>query len=258
MLSAEQKREITALVHRALDNAERVWNEHGMALDEAIRADSVAKRELVPSKIPGHKAVESGSERVGTFIALVADMRDSSKHLLQRIAGTKATELQRIFYETSALLPALELTIQYEGGAVTEYLGDGLLALFAVEDATKHSVVRAAWSAGENCVGDTRGIVNDALAERYKLPPLNLGIGMAMSKAVVSLVGIEGSSHAKLFGQCVWYATNLADGKNEVIVDEWMEAEWPTTKNGGLRFRRKRGQRGVDGFLVTRKSEHDD
>lgn len=257
MLSGEQKREVTALVHGALDKAERIWNKHGLALDEAIRADSVTKREVVSSRIPGHKAVESGREHVGTFIALVADMRDSSKHLLQRIAGTKVTELQRIFYETSALLPALELTIQYDGGAVTEYLGDGLLALFAIEEATKPSVVRAAWSASENCVGDTRGIVNNALGERYDLPPLSLGVGMAMSKAVVSLVGIEGISHAKVFGQCVWYATNLADGKNEVIVDEWMEAEWPTAKHGGLRFQRKKGRQGVDGFLVTRKAERD-
>ena len=214
MLSDEQKQEIASIVSRALDKAERIWNQHRFTMDEAIRADSseIIKRERVPSRIPGHSTVESGDERVGTFIALVADIRESSKHLRQAIGKpAKASQVQRIYYETSALLPALERTIQYEGGSVTEYLGDGVLALFAVDDDDEASTVYAAYHAAANCLGDTRAIVNDALHERYKLPPLRCGIGMALGKAVVSLMGIEGNSHAKAFGQCVWDATNLAD-----------------------------------------------
>ncbi len=258
MLNAEEKREVKSIVHSALEKAERIWGRHGLSLDEALhaRADSagIAKRERVPARIPGHNTVEEGQERVGTFIALVADIRESSNHLMSRIAAAKATELERVFYETSALLPALERTIQFENGAVTEYLGDGVLALFSVDERDRQRTVKAAYAAAENCLGDTRHIVNEALNDRYDLPPLNLGIGMAMSKAVVSLVGIEGNSHAKVIGRCVYYATKLSSGKNEIVVDDGMDAAWPVSENGTLRFK-KQTRRGVEGYLVTRSSE---
>src|ERR1700733_9628453 len=151
MLRDAQKEEVTYLVNRGLDKAERIWRWHGVALDEArahVRADSegLAKAaERVPSRIPGHKEVESGDEKVGMFIALVADMRDSSIHLNCAIASSKVSEMQRVFFETSALLPALEKTIQYEVGAVTEYLGDGILALFEVHEWAKDTSVKASF-----------------------------------------------------------------------------------------------------------------
>jgi class 3 adenylate cyclase len=256
MLSHEQKQEITAIVRRALNKAERIWRKHGMAMDAMTRADeAVTKREVVPARIPGHGTVESGKEEVGEFIALVADMRGSSNHLLVAIADTKATGLERIFYETSALLPALDQTIQFERGAVTEYLGDGLLALFAVPENDKESVLRAAYRVAENCIADTREIVNNALSERYKLPPVSLGVGMALSKAVVSLAGIEGKSHPKVFGRCVWEATKLSDGKNCIKVDNWLRKTWPVSKGGGLRFTTTKGRGVAEGFVVIRKPE---
>jgi class 3 adenylate cyclase len=260
MLSDKQRNEVASLVGNALDKAERLWNKHGMSLDKAIRADSagVTKEEVVLSRIPGYTTVESGKEEVKTFIALVGDIRESSKHLQHRIASARVTELERVFYETHALLPALEKTIQYEGGGVTEYLGDGILALFEVSESERESAVRAAYNAAEDCMGDTREIVNKALGQRYELPPLNLGIGMAMSPAIVTLVGIEGNSHAKVIGKCVWYATKLAYGHNEIIVDDFIEAGFPTSKTGRLRFRRKKGRRGVEGFLVTTKPKEEE
>jgi class 3 adenylate cyclase len=258
MLDDDKYQEVRLIVDQTLDKAERIWGKHGMTLDEAhfARADSdvLAKRERVPSRIPGQKEVEAGKERVGMFIALVADIRDSNKHLMSAVAGTKASELERVFYETSALLPALERTIQYEMGAVTEYLGDGLLALFEVNEADKETAVRASYSAAKNCLGDTQDIVYQALKSRYNLPPLDIGVGLAMSRAVVSLVGIEGDSHAKATGRCVYFATKLASRRNEIIVDDRMEDSWPSSKGGRLHFERSR-KRGVDGYLITRKSQ---
>jgi class 3 adenylate cyclase len=260
MLSDERKQEITSIVGRALDRAERIWNKHGLAMDEATRADSagIIKRERVRSRIPGHSTVESGNERVDTFIALVADIRESSTHLRQAIGKpATASQLQRVFYETSALLPALERTIQYEEGSVTEYLGDGVLALFAVDGDDEKSAIYAAYEAADNCLGDTLAIVNDALGKRYHLPPLRFGIGMALGRAVVSLMGIEDNSHAKAFGMCVWDATNLADGENEIKVDEFLYCAWPTRKGGPLGFRKKKGRGDVEGYVVSRKPKEE-
>jgi class 3 adenylate cyclase len=257
VLDDAEKQEVSLIVDWALDKAERIWGKHGIALDEESRPHSVlAKRahELVLSRIPGQKQVEAGNEKVGMFIALVADIRDSSKHLTVRIKDTRATELERVFYETSSMLPALERTIQHKAGAVTEYLGDGILALFEVDELDEEAAVRASYAAAKNCIGDTRDIVNQALKSRYNLPPLDIGIGMAMGKAVVSLVGIESNSHAKATGRNVYVATKLADGKNQIVIDEWMRSAWPTSKGGRLQFELKsRWGDGVKGFVVTSK-----
>jgi class 3 adenylate cyclase len=172
---------------------------------------------------------------------------------MSAIAQNPVSELRRVFYETSALLPALERTIQFEAGEVTEYLGDGVLALFAVNDGEAEATIRASFRAAENCVGDTRGIVNVALKERYGLPPLQVGVGLAMSKAVVSLVGLEGNRHAKATGRCVYFATKLSAGVNEVVVDAVLRGAWPKTKGGGLRFQ-PTVRRKTDGFVVARKT----
>ena len=256
MLSASRKKEVARIVLRALDKAESIWDRLGPTMDEDIfaRADDMGKAERVPSRIPGHKEVEAGKEQVGTFIALVADMRNSSQHLLCAIAGDRPSELKRVFYETSALLPALEQTIQYEGGSVTEYLGDGLLALFEVNEIDKKPAITAAYTAAANCLDDTRAVVNEALDGRYNLPPLDIGIGMALSKAAVSLVGIEGNSHDKLIGRCVYFATKLAVGKNEIFVDEQLRTAWPITKGGKLTFDKRHGRSSVGGYLINRES----
>jgi class 3 adenylate cyclase len=253
MLDLEQKAEVEGVVEHSLDKAGRIWEKHGMALDEGLRAvtDSMAKAERVSSRIPGRNQVEEGQEEVGNFIALVADMRDSSKHLLSAIAENPISELRRVFFETSALLPALEQTIRFEGGGVTEYLGDGVLALFAVNEYESAAAIKASFRAAENCIGDTRAIVNAAIKRRYDLPSLKLGVGLAMSKAVVSLVGLEGRSHAKATGRCVYFASKLSKGVNEVVVDKVLRGSWPKTPGGGLRFQSVRRQE-TDGYLVTR------
>jgi class 3 adenylate cyclase len=197
--------------------------------------------------------VRDDKPALGKFVALVADMRDSSKHLLCRISPRDAdvTELQRVYYETAALLPALELTVSFREGSVTEYLGDGVLALFAAEDDAREDAIRAAYGAARNCIGDTRRIINDELASRYRLPPINVGVGLAYSKALVQLVGVPGSKHAKAIGGCVYHATKLSAGTNEIYADDTIHRLWPKSKGGALSFLKKK-LRQTDGYLISR------
>jgi hypothetical protein len=79
-----------------------------------------------------------------------------------------------------------------------------------------------------------------------------MGIGLAMSKAVISLAGIDGQSHPKVYGRCVYKASKLASGVNELIVDEDLDAVWPTIEGGALKFEAVlKGD--VRGFRVTSK-----
>lgn len=43
-------------------------------------------------------------------------------------------------------------------------------------------------------------------------PPLKIGIGLAMSKAIVSLTGLSDNHHPKAFGECVFRAIKRSVG----------------------------------------------
>ncbi len=265
-MNNENKQIITQVISVALDRAERHWKNGGFRIvtgnQEYARADSVsegmAMDKAVSSEIPGHPWVSSDETIISEFVAFVADMRDSTKHLMNAISGktSDVSQLQRVFYETSALLPALAKTVEFEGGQVTEYLGDGVLAFFLVDETNKKEAMYKARLAALDTIGDMRNILNETLYERYSLPPLDLGVGLAMSKAIVSLIGLPSYPQPKAFGECVFRATKMSSGRNEVVIDERMWECWPTSKNGQLRFQRKvfgDGDKKVSGYLMNSK-----
>ncbi len=177
-LSTEQRRILAALVDISLDSAERVWGEHEPvfeAANETLAMDMIAKRaEVAPSRIPDHPFVSSDRAFVSEYVCLVADMRDSSKHLMVAHSASKPTftGMKRVYFETAALLPALDQTIQFEGGSVTEYLGDGVLGLFSVDEKDRGFDIKRAYRAAKNCLDDTRSIVNEALMAGTNCPHL--------------------------------------------------------------------------------------
>ncbi|MGQ8919504.1 hypothetical protein ACUUYP_19045 [Pseudomonas lundensis] len=218
-----------------LDGAVRTWEKVGMIMD-SINA-SFESRAGNESNIPGHPYVQQGKPEVTEFVALVVDMRNSSDRLqnLQKFPAIDSG-FQRVFYETSALLPALATTALFEDGHVTEYLGDGALILFKVDANDRVKSVRTAYQVADNCVTQTRQIVNELLAERFELPNLSIGAGLSLSKAIVTLVGTSAFMQPKAIGQCVWEASKLSSGTNTVRVSENLKQAWPPAAGGTLRF----------------------
>lgn len=258
MISDDQRDKITELVNSSLDRAEKHWRDGGHKLvGEAYAMDSLDESIAYnQSYIPGHPMVSDSETVIDEFIAYVADMRGSTERLMCAISKKHASVsgLQRVFYETSALLPALALTVDFGGGKVTEYLGDGVLALFKVDSEERSVAIYAANKAANDSIGGTRDVVNRILADRYRLPGIDLGVGLAHSRALVSLVGVPGNKHPKAFGECVFRATKLSCGKNEVVIDESLKMLWPKSKSGVISFR-PRSHNNVNGFLLTRKSK---
>jgi hypothetical protein len=59
---------------------------------------------------------------------------------------------------------------------------------------------------------------------------------MAFSKAIVTLVGTEGNYHAKALGECIYRASKLSKGNNEIYIDERLKLIWPSEEGGILNF----------------------
>lgn len=254
-MNDEQKIEVTKLVNDSLDDAEGVWKEVGdvvMAKAAMLenRSIQMSGSEPVPTNLPGHEFIEGGKPLVDEFIALVLDMRESSKHLRIAISNEKGvSQLKRIYYETAAILPACSKIIKYEQGSVTEYLGDGLLAFFKVEKEKSEESCYASRRAAVDCIKSMKEIINPILYSRYQLPPVRIGIGLAVSKAIITLTGQGNFLKPTAFGICVFNASKLSKGTDEIVADEALERKWPTSKNGKLRFT-PRQLGGVNGYVM--------
>lgn len=256
-MTEKQKGEVYDLIKDSLDKAEKVWGEVGKELQNRAMAFAneallEASQRAVPTTIPGHEFLEDGKPIVDEFVSLVLDMRDSSDHLNCAIAGTKADRLERVFYETAAILPACSKVISDESGGVTEYLGDGLLAFFQVKQDEKAAACYRAHDAAAGCMEAVYDFANPILKERYNLPKVDIGIGMSISKAVLTISGQANFVKPVAFGKCVYHATKLSKGRGEIIVDEALHLTWPKSDTGRLQFF-ARTMGSVKGYLLQEK-----
>lgn len=254
-LTYKEKMLVTAAISMGLDRAEGHWDKVGqemikkaMAFEAAmIRADESVK----PSQIPGHPMVSDGTPKVDEFIAMVVDMRKSSERLKTKVNSPVIKDgFQRVYFETSALLPAISVVTSLENGVVTEYLGDGALALFQVNKDDREETIREANRVARNCIEDMRNLINIELDNRYQLPSIDLGVGLSISKAMVTLVGALDNLHPKAIGECVWEATKLSGETNVVMVSSTLRKQWPQSKGGKMTFIH-RTVRGVDGYRLS-------
>lgn len=248
------KETIDGIVNDSLDQAENVWNQvaEELSVVEATEKEAAIlnRAAVVPSKIPGYEFLEDGKPVVDEFIACVLDIRDSSKHLNCAIAGPKVQMLERVFYETAAILPASSQIVSDQRGGVTEYLGDGLLAFFRVDPDDRADACYRAHDAAIGCMDAVSKSVNPILRRRYNLPPLEIGIGLSVSKAVLTITGQANFLKPIAFGKCVFNATKISKGRGEVVVDEGLKIMWPTSENGKISFS-PRSMNGVAGYVLN-------
>lgn len=244
---------VRVAIEQGLDRAESNWKQVGHLLEKRLEKSMEAHAtDSADSSIPGYPVVSVDRPQVDEFVALVVDMRGSTQRLKTIINSAKVNGLQRIYYETSALLPAMAVTCGFQAGTVTEYLGDGGLVLFGVDKDDRRKSVQLAYRAATNCIGDMRRLVNDAIAKRYNLPEVSLGAGLAMSKAMVTLVGVPGNYQPKAIGSCVWDATKLSGGINAVHVSPEIKGVWPSSEGGLMRFKRL-DLKHVEGFKMYKE-----
>lgn len=243
MLDDVEINSIKKVINESLDKAEKHWKRGGWRIsNESMTFDS---SNYETSRIPNHPIVGDDKTIIDDFIALVSDMRDSSHHLNSNDdRGLRQScldsGLQRVYYETSALIPALAQTVKLRKGSVTEFLGDGVLAFFPKDDGV-NSIINS-YKVAKIIVTEVRDTVNNVLRERYNLPSIDIGVGLASSKAIVNLVGISGNKHPKAFGECVFKATKLSSGTNEVLIDKVLIELLPLPENVKSKYGYSTGQ----------------
>jgi hypothetical protein len=248
------KTEIKRKINSELDKAEKIWNDvKGEFLVKSVRAFAALNESVEPSNIPGFPFIKNGEGKVGNFSAMILDIRNSTKHLLEAYSNKKnVSQLQRVLYETTAINTLGLICVNEQNGAITEFLGDGFLALFETEEPEAVYKVR---DCAEKCLEYTKDVINPILKERYDLPDINIGIGIAYSKAIVTLIGMEDELHPKAIGECIYRASKLSKGNNEILYDEKIKLYWPSSKGGKLSFieRYHRNEKDTKGFITLYK-----
>ncbi len=221
-------------VNSSLDYAEKVWDD---VAPEFINEDIVKSfsdgGKLVTTSIPGFPIIEEGKPKVGDFIALVLDIRNSTNHLMQRISPAKASQLERVLYEITAINTAGAMVVEHYKGGITEFLGDGFLALFKADEKKD---VYPVYNAASFFLKRVLPEINNILNERYLLPPIEVGIGLAFSKSIITIVGYGANIHPKAIGECVYRASKLSNGSNQILIDDKLNLFWPTSEDGKLKF----------------------
>lgn len=256
VLSDELRDELAKIVNGTLDRCEKQW-------DNTLGQDKLVKRAMEEAfanftNIPGHPYLDETKYKSDLFVAFMLDMRDSKIHLRQAISARTArvSMMQRVFYEVSALLPAMAKVINDNKGAVTEYLGDGLLALFQLPKvpSEQSAILYGVIDAARTCMEARVEVVNPILKERYNLPEIDIGIGLAFSDAIISHFGLPPATQVKVLGECIYFASQCSKGRNEIVLHERLENIWPKSKGGKLSFF-KRKYKDFDGYVVKNNSE---
>lgn len=255
MLNAIELAEIITFVEYQLDTAEETWLKVGEDFAKSIKTASLAEDRAI-SRIPGHPDVPDGYREVSTFIAMMVDLRNSTQrfYTAQGIFHTQEEILKRMYLEISTFIPTIALIINKSSGNVTEILGDGLLALYLVDDKDKNKAIYDAYNTSKKCFSALSLAINPALENRYKIHPLEAGIGLALSKGIVQRIGSPGYTQDRVFGRCVFAASKLARGRNEIRGDKEIEHAWPESKGGILKFIpiNKTETDGIEGFIIQK------
>jgi len=202
-----------------------------------------ADRPKVPSRIPGYKTVDPSKPTVGQMIAVVTDMRNSSCHLSERsISFPKESDrLRRVHLETGALMAAAATVVSIKGGETAEFLGDGCLSFFDYTNDNYAEKIKDVYFCGRVIVNSILNIVNPLLGN-FRIEPIHAGVGIAASKALITVVGVEGNYLPKVIGQCVFQATKCSSGFDAVALDQSAKLLFKSTQNGKLKFQKYTSQ----------------
>ena len=145
----------------------------------------------------------AGQER--TIAVLFADLRS--------FTGIAETKLPYdLVFLLNSYFEAVGESITTAGGAVDKFIGDGVMALFGVDNGPEEGC-RRALVAAKRMVEQVE-VLSRALAEDLS-EPLKIGIGIHCGPAVVGRMGYGETVHVTAIGDTVNVASRLQDATKE-------------------------------------------
>jgi class 3 adenylate cyclase len=160
--------------------------------------------------VPEPKDLKLGNDGVkldGTV--LYADLSGSTK-LVDTKKPTFAAEIYKTYLACAARI------IKNEGGVVTAYDGDRVMAVFINKDNKNTSAVRAAFKIN----GAVRNVITPALKAEYPQTDYVLKhvIGIDTSKLLASRIGVRNDNDLVWVGRAANYAAKLSNLSDEVAI----------------------------------------
>lgn len=211
-------------------------------LEDKKVTDELKKSINEEAEIPGFetKPMKFGQFVNKEFVAMMTDIRKSTD-IINRPSGTR--DMFLIFYAYSAVTANI---VDHYGGTSTEFLGDGVINLFDTDKGLDQAFRNSIRASRE--ILAARSQILNPLFQHLQLPTIDLGIGIDHGVTIVTRFGYKTDNDLKAFGSCVYNASKLSKGMNEIIISEKSQSAWPTSPDGKLQFSRTLLKEGLIGY----------
>lgn len=218
-------RQYFELASKHVDSSNPRLNE---SLVKALKAFSMKGDE---AEIPGHEDRPSkfGQFENSEFVVSMTDIRRSSD-IINGEGGL--VHMFLIFYVYAGIVAKI---VDHHNGTSTEFLGDGVLNLFATKEVGRDQAMRNSVLSSWDILWARENILNPFFSS-VGLPEINMGIGIDHGTTIVTRFGYRYDTDLKAFGSCVYNASKLSKGLNEVLVSHRSQLVWPTGPGGNLHF----------------------
>lgn len=233
----EQTRQ-AAIKKLAIQRLEVAYN----YLQDKKVSDELKKSINEEAEIPGFetKPMKFGQFVNKEFVAMMTDIRKSTD-IINSSDGTRKMFL--IFYAYSAVTANI---VDHYGGTSTEFLGDGVINLFDTDKGLDEAFRNSIRASRE--ILEARTLILNPLFQNLQLPAIDLGIGIDHGMTIVTRFGHNTDNDLKAFGSCVYNASKLCKGINDIIVSEKSKQFWPSSPSGSLQFSQTFLKEGLIGY----------
>jgi len=160
---------------------------------------------------------------------MMTDIRDSTSIIN---SNNGLVKMFLIFYVYAGIVAKI---VDKHNGTSTEFLGDGVLNLFGIQEVGKDQALRKSIQAAWDIMDAKDQILNPLFIE-YDLPEIEYGIGIDHGITIVTHFGYRSDTDLKAFGRCVYNASKLSKLANQIVVSENSKSVWPSSQGGRLKF----------------------
>ena len=159
---------------------------------------------------------------------------------------------------THTLLPTLAHLVEQGFGRVANFRGDGLFALFGINEDGENDPDFAfgtesmrAIRCGKAMMEAVYDAINPILKEAGLPNDLNIGVGIDIGDIVITRVGLPGVNEATAYGNAVNHAAKFCGGNGVIITSDRAWHAIPGEKGGRLAVKSIELKDGLRGLKVV-------